>query len=291
MIGNSFVELANELKNSRKGLINIKSNDSKFFLWCHVRHLNLIKKHPERIKKETKDWLIISIMKELSFLFQKTITVRLKNKIVFVLTCFITKTELFISGEKFSDSIDLLLIFNENKSQYVYIKDFNRLMFNKTKNNKKYFRRCCLQCFSSENVLTEHKENCLVINGKQNVKLGKGSISFKNYSKQLPVPFKIFADFECILCPTLSNKVSDENGSYTEKYQDHIPCSFAYKVVYVDNKFSKDVVMCRGKNAAYKFIEAILKEYDYCKKIIKKHFNKKSCYVCSRRRKIILCWR
>ena len=58
------------------------------------------------------------------------------------------------------------------------------------------------------------------------------------------------------------------NGSYTEKYEDHIPCSFAYKVVCVDNKFSKDVVLYRGKNAAYKFIEAIL-EYKYCRKVIK----------------------
>ena len=137
-------------------------------------------------------------------------------------------------------------------------------MFNKTKNkNKKCFCRCCLQCFSSENVLTEHKENCLVINGKKNVKLRKGSISFKNYSKQSPVPYKIYADFEFILSPISSKKVSDKNGSYTEKYEDHIPCSFAYKVVCVDNKFSKDVAMYRGKSAAYKFIEAILKEYDY----------------------------
>ena len=87
----------------------------------------------------------------------------------------------------------------------MHIKDFNRLMFNKRKNkNKKYFCRYSLQCFSSENVLTEHKENCLVINGKENVKLGKGSISFKNYSKQLPTPFKIYADFQCILRPTSS---------------------------------------------------------------------------------------
>ena len=63
--------------------------------------------------------------------------------------------------------------------------------------------------------------------------------------------------------------------AHTQKYQDHIPCSFAYKVVCVDNKFSKDVVMYRGKNAAYKFIEAILEEYDYCLRIMKK-----SCYVC-----------
>ena len=145
--------------------------------------------------------------------------------------------------------------------------------------------RCCLQCFSSENVLTEHKENCLVINSKQNVKLGKGSISFKNYSKQLPVRFKISADFECILCPTSTKgiKSSDKNASYREKYQDHISCSFAYKVVCVDNKFSKNVVMYRGKNAAYKFIEAILEEYDYGKRIMKKQ---KSYCVYRRRRKI-----
>ena len=190
--------------------------------------------------------------------------------------------------------MDLLLLFDENKSHYVYIKDFNRLMFNKTKNkNKKYFCRCCLQCFSSENVLTEHKENCLVINDKQNEKLRKGLISFKNYFKQLPAAFKIYANFECILLPTSSKKVSDKNASYTEKYQHHIPCCFAYKVVCVDNKFSKDVVMYRGKSAAYKFIEAVLNEYDYCKRIMKKHFNKNLVISAEEEEKFNLansCW-
>ena len=70
-------------------------------------------------------------------------------------------------------------------------------------------------------------------------------------------------------------KSSDKNnGSYTEKYQDHIPCSFAYKDVCVDNKFSKNVVLYRERNAVYRFIKAVLEEYDSCKKIIKKHFNK-----------------
>ena len=108
--------------------------------------------------------------------------------------------------------MDLLLIFDENKSHYVYIKDFKRLMFSKTKNkNKRYFCRCGLHCFSNENVLREHKENCLVINGIQNVKLGKGSISFKNYSKQLPAPFKIYSDFEWILHPTSSKRVKSSD--------------------------------------------------------------------------------
>ena len=45
-------------------------------------------------------------------------------------------------------------------------------------------------------MLTKHKEDCLIINGIQPVKLEKGTIDFKNYLKQTPVPFKIYADFE-----------------------------------------------------------------------------------------------
>ena len=61
----------------------------------------------------------------------------------------------------------------------------------------------------------------------------------------------------------------EDNSPYTEKYQSHIPCSFAYKVVCIDNKFSKKVVLYRGKNAVYKFIEEILSEYSYCSGVIK----------------------
>ena len=125
-----------------------------------------------------------------------------------------------------------------------------------------------MQCFSSKNVLTEHKEDCLSINGKQSVKLEKGTIEFKHYFKQIPVPFKIYADFERNL------GVESYEGSYTKKYQDHIPCSFAYKVVCIDDRFTKPIVVFRGENAAYEFIKAILKEYEYCKKVMKKHFNK-----------------
>ena len=36
-------------------LINIKNNDNKCFLWCHIRHLNLVKTHSEGITKEDKN--------------------------------------------------------------------------------------------------------------------------------------------------------------------------------------------------------------------------------------------
>ena len=63
-------------------------------------------------------------------------------------------------------------------------------------------------------------------------------------------------------------------GSYSKKYQNHIPCSFVYKLFCVDDEFTKPIVVFRSENAAYKFIEAILKQYQYCKKVMKKHFNK-----------------
>ena len=117
--------------------------------------------------------------------------------------------------------------------------------------------------------MIKHKEDCLSINGMQSVKVEEETIEFKNYFKQLPVPFKIYANFECNL-----KYVEIYEGPYTKKYHDHVPCSYAYKIVCIDDKFSKPIVVYRGENAAYEFTKAILKEYKYCKKIMKKHFNK-----------------
>ena len=115
----------------------------------------------------------------------------------------------------------------------MYIKDFDRLMFHKTKNkNKKYFCKSFLQCFSSKDVLNNEKEVFLSINDSQSVKLEKETIEFKNLLKQILVPFKIYSDIECIL-----NNVESYEGSCSKKYQDYIPCSFACKLVCVDDRF------------------------------------------------------
>ena len=87
---------------------------------------------------------------------------------------------IYVSNQKFEDSMDLLLLIDNDKSDYVYIKDFDRFMFHKTNNkNKNHFCKSCLQCFSSKYVLTKHKEDCLIINGKQSVKLKKEQLNLK----------------------------------------------------------------------------------------------------------------
>ena len=48
-----------------------------------------------------------------------------ENKLVF---------PVYISDQTFKSSIDLLLLIDDDKSHYVYIKDFDRFMFHKTKN-------------------------------------------------------------------------------------------------------------------------------------------------------------
>ena len=54
LVGSSYIDLPIELKHPRKGLVNIKNNDQKCFLWCHVTHINPVKEHHERIKRIDK---------------------------------------------------------------------------------------------------------------------------------------------------------------------------------------------------------------------------------------------
>ena len=52
--GSTYIRLSRKLRNSMKGLTSITSNKNKCFLWCHIRHLNPLNIHPERITKADK---------------------------------------------------------------------------------------------------------------------------------------------------------------------------------------------------------------------------------------------
>ena len=84
---------------------------------------------------------------------------------------------------------------------------------------KKYFCKSCLHCFSSKIVLNKNKKDCLLRTKGQNIKLEQGFIEFKNFNRQIPVPFKIYADFECLL-KDCDVGIDKDCFSYTKKYQD-----------------------------------------------------------------------
>ena len=111
-----------ELRSPRKGLINIKNNDQKCFLWCHVRHIIPTQDHPGRIQKTDRRLVVILTMKELSFLYKKKILARLKYKIIFVLTCLVMKMSWFIRFLFLSKNLKIQWIY------YYYMKTINCIM-------------------------------------------------------------------------------------------------------------------------------------------------------------------
>ena len=143
----------------------------------------------------------------------------------------------------------------------------------------------CLQCFYSNESLAKHRVYCLAINGVQAIDLPQKYIDkngvertpcvyFKNHHKTLPVPFGIYADFECIT-EKISGCHPSDRKSYTEKYQKHTACSFGYKVVcHYDNRYSGDVVIYRGEDCIQKFMKCMFEEVKNCQSIIRDNFNK-----------------
>ena len=70
-------------------------------------------------------------------------------------------------------------------------------MYPKTKDqHKKHYCMSCLQSFTKEEILNQHRKQCLVINGCQAVNYESGTIKFTNHNKQIPILFKIYADTE-----------------------------------------------------------------------------------------------
>ena len=139
-----------ELRIPRKGLINIKNNDQKCFLWCHVRHINPTQDHPGRIKKTDRRRASKLNYEGIEFLVQEKDFSKIEVQNNICINVFGYENELvypiFISKQKFEDSMDLLLLYEDHKSHYVYIKGFNTFMFHKTKSkNKKWFCKSCLQ--------------------------------------------------------------------------------------------------------------------------------------------------
>ena len=120
----------------------------------------------------------------------------------------------YISDQKIENSMDLLIISDKIKSHYLYIKDFNKFMFNKTKN--KY----CLQCFSSERIWEQHKEIYLEINHKQTVKL---KVVLLN-SKIIPDKYQLHLKFMLIL--TVFQKVLKTIAKQVVLIQKNIKITF-----------------------------------------------------------------
>ena len=215
----------------------MKNEDDECFRWCNIRHLNPQKKNPMRIKKADKQYIEKLDHSNIFPVSEKQYNKIEKQNNIGINVFGYEEGQSFpihISEEKFEDQMNLLLITKDEKRHYVLIKDFNKFMYNQSKHKeRKHFCMYCMQCLSSESILEKHTNNCLTVNGKQAIKMpkkGGNILKFNNFHKQQPVPFVIYADFEAITKKVHGCRPSNKK-SYTDAYQTHEDCGYAYKVV------------------------------------------------------------
>ena len=173
-------------------------------------------------------------------------------------------------------SIDLFFHSDGEKQHYSLIKKFSRLIRSqKTKDSRKIFIcKKCLTHFTKEDLLEKHILYC----GDSETVLVKmptkrnSNLKFKHYFKKLPIPFVIYADFECFTVPVNSCQPNPEK-SYTTTYQKHEPSGFCLylkgavdnfePIVYTKKKPDEDI----SKEFVKRVVELTQKIYkDYYQK-------------------------
>ena len=263
-------------------MINIQNtDDNECFKWCLVRYLNPADRNPRRITKADKDFANRLNFKDTKFPVKIRDIYKIENYNSIGISTFgyenKVKYPIFVSKKCCEDKhVDLLLIGEEEKKHYVLIKDFDKFMYDHTLHRgKKHFYHYYLQAFQTAEKLKFHIKDCFKINGKQTIKMPKKGkyINFINFERKIKSPFMIYADFESILVPEDNGKQNPDE-TYTNKYQKHVACSCGYKLVYVDDEFSKPFKSYLGENAVYNFISSMIEESECCSDVMKKHFNK-----------------
>ena len=303
--GSSYIPLSKELE-KKKAIINPKSQDQKCFLWC-IAISELLEKypnlqHPERISKLVKKKAESYNVEGMEFPcgFRDVDKFERNNKISINLFGYKKKkiSVLRISKAKQNKKhIDLLIIDDggENK-HYCLIKNLSRLISKQVNKhgNKIHICSYCLQYFTTEKGLTQHREYCEQYECIKTIFPEKGTtLKFSNFQKIHNVPIIVYSDMESTLIP-INKKV----GEKTVLIHKHVISGYAYVLISTDNSFDPIFVNYTRKsekeNVELKFIKSsenvLLETYQKFKepkKIIftkedeKDFINSKNCYACN----------
>ena len=236
--GSSYIDLPKWIKD-KGAIINVKNKDDKCFLWCILRYLNPRDRDRERIndlKKyefslNTKGITFPTKLKDI-IKFEK-LNPNLPGINVFSVDDKKTIYPLRMAERDCKNTIDLFLIEEDGKSHYTLIKNFSRLIRSQLTSRHNEPIQICKRCFShytKPELLDKHIKYCSN-NKTAVVKMPKLNtfLCFKNYYKQLPVPFVVYADFECFTSP-MNSCSPNPKDSYNYNYQLHEPSGFCIYV-------------------------------------------------------------
>ena len=310
--GSTFLPLPSKIS-TKKAVINMKNNDDQCFKWSVVRALNPVEKNSERITKELKDqserldWSGLKFPVDLKqiIIFEKLTPQISINVFGFegdVYPLRLSKSESERSERERSEreqTINLLLISDEEKQHYCLIKSLSRLLSSQMSKHGHTNSFClnCLNHFPNEEKLKIHEEYCLKNQAIRIEMPGEGSfISFIHHNRSIKVPFVVYADFEAF---TEEIPISEQNEkfSFTQKYQRHRPSGFCYKIICFDERYNQKPVLFRARSEdedvsaifvemLERDIKRIQEKFDFSKKMIfslkdKDNFEKaKICWIC-----------
>ena len=150
------------------------------------------------------------------------------------------------------ETIDLFLYEEDGKYHYSLINHFSRLFrsqITSRTNGQIYICKRCLTHFSKEELFQKHISYCST-NETVAVKMPPRNtkLKFQNYYKQLPIPFVVYADFECFTKPMNTCSPNPED-SYTYNYQKHEPSGFCFYIKGIDtNTVFKPITYTKKKS-------------------------------------------
>ena len=150
--------------------------------------------------------------------------------------------------------INLMITKQGENTHYSYVKRLTALLLDQSKNsNSKHFCERCLHGYTTRDLLERHKPECKGLlkspTRTEMPKVGENKIAFKNYYKQMKVPYVVYADFECVLGKIYTCE-PDNKQSFTVKTEKHEPCCFSYLVVRSDGQ----TLRRKGEDAVFVFL-------------------------------------
>ena len=242
MNGSSYIPLPDWITN-KKAIVNIENKDEKCFLWCILRYLYPRDKNDNRLtdlKKyefslNTKGIDFPMKLKHISK-FEK-LNLSLPGINVFSVNDNKKFYPLKMAEKDCQNTIDLFFYEQDGVSHYSLIKSFTRLVksqITSSKNGLFYICKKCFTHFTKYELLQKHILYCST-NETVSVRMPPKNtmLCFKNYHKQLPIPFVVYADFECFTKPINTCSPNPEK-SYNYNYQKHEPSGFCFYIKGID---------------------------------------------------------
>ena len=161
------------------------------------------------------------------------------------------------------NTIDLFLYEEDGVSHYSLIKNFTRLIKTQktaSKNSTIFICKKCFTHYTKEELLQKHIVYCSN-NETVSVKMPQPNtmLHFKNYYKQLPIPFVVYADFECFTKP-MNTCSPNPKESYNYNYQKHEPSGFCFYVKGIVDKKIKPIIYTKtseDKDISKVFVEKL----------------------------------